>query len=587
MPIPEDTIDKVRLSNNIESVVREYLPDLKRAGRNWKACCPFHNEKIPSFIVSSEKGIFRCFGCNVAGDVFKFVMLADNISWIEAVKKLAEKANIVIQETKQDVMRTSEKAKLFAILENSAVFYHRGLREKTTSAKKAREYLEKRGITNETVNKFKMGFSSKGQFLRWALKKGYTTTDLLKAGLITKTEQGFFFEYMSERIVFPIFNLEGKIVAFGGRSITNQEPKYLNTPETSVYSKSSNLYGLFQTLPELRKERKTIVLEGYMDVVIPQQFGISGAVAPLGTAFTQNHAKLIARYSDSVTLLFDSDNAGRIATQRALEILVENGIETKVSALPENVDADEYLNQHGKENFFKLIENSSNSAIDFMIARLYRDSLLYGKKNSPEIKAKAIYSLLDFVAKSSSAIIQRDWIKDIAQYLNVDEEAVWNEFKKKQKRKHKGHAGNDTKSLIPYFVENKKVPMSLEENLLNIVLSNRDYVKRVDSSCLRDERCARVFSLVVSGLSDVKILNALPQENRNWFSELTLNAIKYNDIEEAFEIILKDIKLDMLEKKRQQLEKEVLLMSDGKKEKNAKVIDKYNELTTFLKGSRK
>jgi DNA primase len=586
MTISEDTIERIRLSSNIESVIREYLPDLKRAGRNWKACCPFHNEKNPSFIVSSEKGIFRCFGCNVAGDVFKFIMLADNISWIEAVKKLAEKANIAIQETKQDITRASEKTKLFAILENSAVFYHRNLRE-TASAKKAREYLEKRGITNETVNKFKMGFSSKGQFLRWALKKGYITNDLLKAGLITKTEQGSFFEYMSERIVFPIFNLEGKIVAFGGRSITNQEPKYLNTPETAVYSKSSNLYGLFQTLPELRKERKAIILEGYMDVVIPQQFGINGAVASLGTAFTQNHAKLIARYSDSVTLLFDSDNAGRTATQRALEILVENGIETKVSTLPENVDADEYLNQHGKENFLKLIENSSNSAIDFMIARLYRDSLLYGKKNSPEIKAKAVYTLLDFVAKSSSAIIQRDWIKDIAQYLNVDEEAVWNEFERKQRQKHKSYMANDTKSLIPYFVENKKVSMSLEENLLNIVLNNRDYVKRIDSSCLKDERCSKVFSLVVSGLSDTKILNALPQENRNWFSELTLNAIKYNDIEEAFEIILKDIKLNTLERKRQQLEKEVLLMSDGKKEKNTKVIDEYKELTTFLKGSRK
>jgi DNA primase len=586
MTISEDTIEKIRLSNNIEFVVREYLPDLKKIGHNWKTHCPFHNEKTPSFVVSPEKGIFRCFGCNVAGDVFKFVMYINNISWIEAVKKLAEKANITIQETKQDEIRASERMKLFSILENSAMFYHKYLREEA-NAQKAREYLKKRGVKIEAVNKFQLGFSSNGQFLQWALKKGYTTDDLLKVGLIAKTRSGGIFEYMLERVIFPIFDLQGRVIGFGGRTITDQEPKYLNTSETVIYSKSSNLYGLFQTLPEFRKERKAIVLEGYMDVIIPQQFGIRGAVATLGTAFTQSHAKLLAKYSDSVTLLFDSDNAGRIATQRALEILVENGVRTKVSALPENVDADEYLNQYGKENFFKLIEDTSKSAIDFMIAKLCENLSSYGEKNSSEKKAKAMYNLLDFVAKSSSVIIQRDWIKNIAHDLNIDEEAVWNEFKRKQEQTNRNYSSKNSKNLIPYFMKDKKTSMSLEENLLNFILSNRYYSKRVDKNCFQNERCARVFNLVLSGLSDVRILNALPQEDKNWFSELVLNAIKYNNIEESFEIILKDIKLNMLERKRQQLEKEVLMMSDGKKEKDMAVVNEYNKLTFFLKGSRK
>ncbi|MDR3256807.1 MAG: DNA primase [Endomicrobium sp.] len=584
MAISEDIIEKVRLSNNIESIVREYLPDLKRAGRNWKACCPFHNERTPSFIVSPEKGIFRCFGCNAAGDVFKFVMLVDNISWIEAVKKLAKKVNIEIQETKQNVIKSSEKAKLFDILESSTVFYHRHLLE-SANAKKAREYLEKRGITRNTINKFKIGFAPKGQLLQSALKKGYTIDELSKAGLITKTEKGILFEYMSERVVFPIFDVQGRVVAFGGRTITKQDPKYLNTPETIVYSKSSNLYGLFQTLPELRKEKKMIILEGYMDVVIPQQFGITGAVATLGTAFTQNHTKLIARYSDTVTLLFDSDNAGRTATQRTLEILVDNGVECKVSALPEHIDADEYLNQYGKEVFLKLLKDSSQNAIDFMIARVYGSLSSDEEKKSAEIKAKAVSALLDFIARSSNFVVQREWIKNVAQCINVDEEAVWKEFKKKQRLKLKGYL-QDSKISIS-VIKDKKVSMSLEENLLNLVLSNRDYFEKIDSNFFEDRRCEEVFSLVVAGLSDAEILNKLSKENRDWFSELTLNAVEYNNIEEAFGIILKDIEIDKLKKRRHQLEKEILLMSENKKEKDEKIVEEYKKLTTRLKGSGK
>ncbi|MDR3275320.1 MAG: DNA primase [Endomicrobium sp.] len=584
MTISEDIIERIRLSNDIESIVKEYLPDLKRTGRNWKSCCPFHNEKTPSFIVSPEKGIFRCFGCNIAGDVFKFVMLIDNMSWIEAVKKLAKKANIEIQETKQDIIKTSEKSKLFDVLEGSATFYHRCLLE-SASAKKAREYFEKRGINRETVNKFKLGFAPKGQLLQSALKKGCGSEDLLKAGLIKKTDKGTLFEYMSERIVFPIFDVQGRVVAFGGRSITNQDPKYLNTPETITYSKSSNLYGLFQTLPELRKERKIIILEGYMDVVIPQQSGIVGAVATLGTAFTQNHAKLVSRYSEIVILLFDSDNAGRAATQKALEILLENGIECKVSALPEGIDADEYTIQYGKENFLKLIEDSSKNAIDFMIARVYDGSFSGSKNNSPEIKAKAVLNLLDFVARSSNSIVQRECIKNIAQHINVNEEDVWKEFKKKQQLKFK-RVLPDAKSSASFFI-NKKISMSLEENLLNLILGDRNYIEKIDSDYFEDSRCKKVFELVALGLSDVEILNTLSNEDKSWFSELVLNAVEYSNIEEAFIIILKDIESCGLKNKRQKLEKEILLMSEGKKEKDEKILDEYKKLTALLKGSRK
>jgi DNA primase len=586
MAISEDTIEKIRLSNSIDSVIGEYLPDLKQAGRNWKARCPFHSEKTPSFIVSPEKEIFKCFSCNVAGDVFKFVMLLDNISWIEAVKKLAKKTNIEIQETKQDIIKISEKTKLFDILESSAEFYNKCLLE-SPSAQKAREYIKKRGINCEAVNKFKIGFAPKGQFLQWAFKKNYKYDDLLKAGLITKTERGIFFEYMAERVVFPIFDVQGRVVAFGGRTIAGKETKYLNTPGTAVYSKSSNLYGLFQTLSELRKERKIIVLEGYMDVVILQQFGITGAVATLGTAFTRNHVKLVSRYSDSVTLLFDSDNAGRTAAQRSLEILVRDDIECRVSALPEYVDADEYLNQCGKESFLKLLEDSSKSAIGFMIERVYDGLSSDGRKNSPEIKAKAVSALLDFVAKSSNSIIQMEWVRDIAQHVDVNEKAVWREFEKKHQLKPRDYLQYDKNSSeqVVKVKQDKKISMSLEENLLNLILNNRDYIEKTDSNCFEDERCRKIFELTVLGLNTVEILNTLSEDDKSWFLELILNTIEYSDIGEAFGIILKDIDNGRLERKRRQLEKEILLMIDGKKEEDKKMFDEYKKLTALLKGS--
>jgi DNA primase len=586
MTISENIIEKIRVANNIESIIREYLPDLKKVGRNWKAPCPFHDERTPSFVVSPERGIFRCFGCDVSGDVFKFVMLFDNISWIEAVKKLAEKANIAILEIKQDTVKISEKARLFDILKKSAMFYHICLLE-SPNARKAREYLEKRGVTRETMGKFKLGFAVKDRSLRLLLNKYCCTIDnLLKSGLVAKNASGSFFEYMSDRIVFPIFDVQGRVVAFGGRTITNQQPKYLNTPETIIYSKSANLYGLFQTLPELRKERKTIVLEGYIDVLIPQQAGIIGAVGILGTAFSQYHAKLISRYSDSVTLLFDSDKAGRIATQKALEILVENDMESKVSVLPENIDADEYINKLGKESFLKLLKEDYKSAICFMIMRASESASLSENKTSPEIKAKIVSILLDFVFRSSNFVIQREWIRIIAQSINVDEEAVWKEFEKKQRLKVKSYYIEDTKNL-KMCIKNRVVSMSLEENLLNILFNNRSYIQRVDSIYFKTLICKKVFNLMVSGLSDTDILDTLSPEDRNWFSELILNSVHYNDVEESFNVILKDIKLKLLKQKRCQIEENIILMSEGKKEKDEKAFYEYQKLTVFLKGSRK
>ena len=558
MAISDQIIEQIRMSSDIVSVIGDYVPDLKKAGRNWKACCPFHTEKTPSFVVNPEKGIFKCFGCGVAGDVFKFVTLIENISWIEAVKKLAQKSGIVIEEDYTQKISVSEKTKIFEFLELVSKFYNKCFLE-SPLAKIARNYAVQRGITSQTINKFMIGYAPKGKLLEFARKKGYDYKVLLKSGLFTKTDSGIF-EYMSERFVFPIYDIQGRVVAFGGRTLGNSKAKYLNTPETIVYSKSSNLYGLFQALPEVKKNKSIILVEGYMDVVLSQQHGVYGAVAPLGTAFTWQQAKLINRYSENTVLLFDPDEAGRTATQRALEICAENDIPVYTSSLPDNVDPDEYLLANGKENFYKLLDKNSKSAIKFMIDRI---SYKYGTK-SLQAKTKIVSELLDFVAKNKNSIVQRDYIKQISQTLNLEEEVVWQEFKRKVVYKAEVISENIQKP-------NKKKSIDLEEQLLKILLDkdNRFLIRKLTKDFFTNPNCVVVYNMLLgnSEMPVSEILSKLDDKTSRWFSDIAIeNREEAKISEEKFSILCKDIEKERLKIKRKNLEKEVLLMTEGKKE---------------------
>ncbi|MEA5001009.1 MAG: DNA primase [Endomicrobiaceae bacterium] len=582
MSISDQVIEQVRTSSDIVSIVRDYVPDLKKAGRNWKCCCPFHSEKTPSFVVSPEKGIFRCFGCGAAGDVFKFVMLIENISWIEAVKKLAQKSGITITETANEKISVSEKTKLFEILETAAKFYNRCFLE-SSAASYARAYAKQRGITAESVKKFLIGYAPKGKILESAQKKGYAYEVLAKAGVVTKTDSGTVFEYMSERLVFPIFDVQGRIVAFGGRTLTDGKVKYLNTPETIVYSKSSNLYGLFQALPDIRKDKSIVVVEGYMDVVLSQQYGVSGAVAPLGTSFTQQQAKLIDRYSENTVLLFDSDDAGRNATQRALEICAENDIAVKTSSLPEGVDSDEYLLANGRDSFYKLLEKNAKTPIKFMIDREEKKSDV----KTSHGKAAAVSALLDFVAKNKNNVIQRDYINNIAQSFNLDEEIVWQEFK----RKTLGNSYSVKENLFDKIKDDKK-RYSLEEQLIRFLLDikNRQYVFKIKSDFFTLSNCMEIHNILLNkkDITVAGILSKLDSKKAEWFSKLAMEgAVEDQSSEECFNILCNDIEIRRLNKRRKTLEKEVLLMMEGKVAADPAKIKEYGLLTAQIKGSGK
>ena len=577
MTIPSETIDRVRLSTDIVELVKEYVPGLKRSGRNWKANCPFHNEKTPSFMVNAEKGIFHCFGCHAGGDAFKFVMMMDSSSWPEAVRKLGGRAGIAIEETKNDIIKRSEKQEIYDVLEQAEAFYHRVLNDSPEAAL-ARKYLAKRGVNAESIKKFRLGFAPQGRLLEKASKKGFSAEQLATAGLLTKTERGTYFEYMSDRLVFPIHDTQGRVVAFGGRTLKDDQPKYLNSPETAVYSKSFQLYGLFQALPTLRKKADAMVLEGYMDVVVSHQFGVTNTVATLGTALTQQQARILKRYSDRAILLFDSDSAGENAAKRAIETLLETELPVSVAAMPDGVDPDEYLLKNGSDGFLGLVESSGISAEEFLVAQTVK---VHGL-NTPDSKVSAAADIIPYLEKIKNAVLRSEWIKYVSERLGITEEAFLAEWNRSKISPVNRKPAADLKKETA-----RGNVRSAEEEILQLVCACPELLSSVREDYFKDERNRGIFSRLNDGLSPSRIIEDLTDENANWLTELMMEDKSYLNPSQVLLNVLKDIKKVELETQRKKLESEVNRMLAGQIPMDDIKVQKYNELNKQLKGSVK
>jgi DNA primase len=577
MTISPETVDQIRLSIDIAELIREYVPALKKSGRNWKANCPFHHEKTPSFMVSAEKGIFHCFGCHAGGDVFKFVMLMDSLTWPEAVKKLAHRAGIVIKESHEDVVKRSEKQKIYDLLEQASNFYHRHLIE-SAEAKKALAYIRKRGVSDESIRNFRLGLAPAGLLLQSALKKGFTVEQLAIAGLITRTDSGRCYEYMSDRLVFPIFDSQGRVVAFGGRTLKDEQPKYLNTPETPVYSKSHQLYGLYQAIPSLRQSREVIILEGYMDVVVTHQFGISNTVATLGTALTSAQSTIIGRYAEKVILLFDSDRAGNAAAKRAIENLIESDLSLAVASLPEGVDPDEFLLQEGKEKFAKWLVSDTQTVIQFLTVM----AVVVHGKDTPESKAKIAADILPLLERVKNAILRREWIKHLADCLQTTEETLLSEWRRMTKTPRKyGMA----RTAQPPTLAPAMLVRSAEEEVLQIFAHYPQCGKMIGEDVFTQERDKKVYALLAQGMGVTSIVDHLDEQDTRWFTELMLEEKNYQDTEQVMANLLRDVRQQRLEQQRQQLEKEVIQMMNGQIPSDDDKIKLYQDLNRQLKGS--
>lgn len=357
MKIPEEIIEKIKENNDIVDIIGEKVK-LKRTGSNHMGLCPFHSEKSPSFSVNQQKQFFNCFGCGEGGDIFTFIMKTQQLSFFEAAQLLAERAGIDLpKEDQEDQGRRYARETLENINRTAARFYFDQLR----ALPDARKYFLDRGISERTITQFGLGYApdSWDAALNFLKRKGFKEEDIRESGLMSGIEQGKCYDRFRNRLMFPVFDYRGRVTGFGARVLDDSKPKYLNSPETLLFRKGTNLYGLNFFLKNRKKEDDfLIIVEGYMDCIALHQAGLSQAVAALGTALTREQARLMKRYVRKVVTAFDSDTAGQIATMRGLEILVDEGFEVKILEMPEGQDPDDLVKQRGAEGFLKLLDNA-------------------------------------------------------------------------------------------------------------------------------------------------------------------------------------------------------------------------------------
>ncbi len=434
--IPADTIEAIRTRVDIAELVAEYVNPLQRAGRNLKGRCPFHQEKTPSFIVSPERQTFHCFGCGVGGDAFSFLMKLENLSFMDAAEKLAGKAGIKLEPAAENFgPEQQERLKLKELLAFAAGFYHE-LLLKSPEAGAARRYFEGRKLTAESLEKFQLGFAPRtGSLIKAAQERGYDKGQLIKAGLAAERE-GRLREYFFDRVLFPIRDAKGTVVGLGGRTMGDGVPKYLNSPETPLFSKGRVLYGLFEGLASVRKARKAVLMEGYMDVIAAHQHGLVQACAPLGTALTPDHAALLKRYASEVAIVFDADSAGLNAAVRGAEIGLAAGLGVRIATVPTGKDPDEFLHAHGIESFKKDCLMRSKDIAEF------KTELLISKERqplSPQAKSSVAKAVLATIDQCPDEIIKSEWTKRLGKTLGVPEDALLRQMEKAPAHSRRTH----------------------------------------------------------------------------------------------------------------------------------------------------
>lgn len=432
--IKADTIAKIKDEADVVEVLGDFI-SMKKAGSNYKANCPFHNEKTPSFVISPAKGIYKCFGCGKAGNSLSFVMEHENLNYVEALKYLAKKYNIEIEEEIQTDFQKqlqSEKDSLFIVNEFAKDTYLKNLLETDEGKSIGLSYFKERGFNEAIIEKFQLGYSlEKGSaFTTLALNKGYNLDNLKKAGLTSRKENSKY-DFFRGRVMFPIHSISGKVLGFGGRILKDdkKQAKYVNTSDSDIYNKSKVLYGMHFSRNEIRKKEEVFLVEGYTDVISLFQSGIENVVASSGTSLTIDQVKLIKRYTENIVLLFDGDTAGIKAALRGVNIILENGLNVKVVLLPENQDPDSYVREVGATAFEEFVKTNKKDFILFKLNLLLQDA-----QDDPIKKANLIQDIVQSISIIPDAIIRSVYIKECSTLLGVSELVLASELNKKRKK---------------------------------------------------------------------------------------------------------------------------------------------------------
>ena len=479
--IPEDIINEIKYRNDIETAISQYV-NLKRRGKNLVGLCPFHSEKTPSFTVYPENGSFYCFGCGVGGDVFTFTGLIENLDYIESVKLLAERSGITLPQDGYDDSMQRLKKRIYDINRDTARFFHAFLM--SPGGKWALDYLTGRGLTVKTIKHFGLGAApdSWDALIHHLKEKGYTESDMLAANVIGKSQRGSIYDRFRKRVMFPIINIRGNIVAFSGRAMPGDDKqggKYVNTADTPVYKKSENLFGI-NFAKNVCSER-VILVEGNMDVISLHQAGFENTVAPLGTAFTTEQANLLSRYTKEIVLMLDADAAGQKAVRRASELLENTGLSVRVVVVPDGKDPDEYIKKNGKERFAALLEGAV-SDMEYKLLTAAKDINL----DNEDGRLKYLAAAAEIIAASDDIMTRDIYIGRLSEKYGVSRTALTARIEELRKRNRRQKQKKEISDIIrPKYTKDDINPerrksvkgTAAEETLIAVLLKNPDFYK--------------------------------------------------------------------------------------------------------------
>ncbi|MBL7197114.1 MAG: DNA primase [Candidatus Omnitrophica bacterium] len=516
--IPPEVINDIQDRCDIVELIASYIP-LKRAGRNFKASCPFHNEKTPSFIVSPEKQIYHCFGCGEGGNILSFLMKYERMDFKEAIETLAKRAGIAIHLEENDKEK-SYITELYRINEIAGDFYQSYLLKRANP--NLQKHLESRKLNKETLNKFKIGLAPNqwDGLINYLRAKSINLKLIEKVGLIISKENGGFYDRFRNRLIIPICDLKNRIIAFGARALDESMPKYINSPETQIYVKGKNLFGLNSAKDSVRQKDYCIIAEGYFDVITPMQEGLLNIVSSSGTALTIEQIRLLKRYTKNVVVVYDSDSAGQLATLRSLDLFLEEDMNVKIVDLPKGYDPDLFVRKFGIGKFQNLVDNS----LDIFDYKLKVLSKIYDVRKINE-KSKIAIEMLSMIKRIKNEILKSEYIKLLSEKISVNEESLIKELNKiniSQTTYTWSDAGKNINNTYP------KAERMLIKLIFDDAKITKDLKEFINPTDLQDKRLQKILELVFSlfdsyaQLKPNQIINYLDDEKCiNLVSELT------------------------------------------------------------------
>jgi DNA primase len=582
--VSTEVLETIRHQTDIVNLIGKYV-SLEKKGHNYTGLCPFHQEKKPSFTVSQEKQVFYCFGCGTGGDIYKFLMLVENLTFPEAVQNLATQAGvrIPVSDYPGNKEKTQKKERLWKINELAKNFYHHFL-TKQSEAQPARNYLAKRGLSLAALKSFQLGYAPAGwtKLLDYLKQQNCLTGEVIDAGLVISSEHSKVYDRFRNRLIFPIYDFLGRVVGFGGRVLDDSLPKYLNTPESSIFNKRNVLYGLNLARSSIKEQGFALIVEGYLDAITAHQFGLVNTVATLGTSLTEEQARLITRYTREVVIAFDADLAGEAAALRGVDILHASGCMVRVVTIPESKDPDEYIRFKGINAWKELVTNA---------LPLIEYKLTKAKQKRGTTRA-ILQQVLPNLASYKDAVEQEEGIRKVAAYLNLSWEVIKSEIKqfKTQQRKirpdsdkivNNSYNKNINTQMLLKLPVNRRIRAELE--LLQLLLVEPAFLVLIqqelgeyafkETNFNKIYRCLKQTYTEGAHLNPVSWLHQLDEDAQKVLNRLLVERIAIDKPEERTTALIKTIKeIDRQEQQTHLLQELAEAEKTGDKEKVAHLL---------------